>query len=685
MCWITSETIVKCTNAAQSVDSEFSITINNSNASALSITGLSKLVDPFIVGNESAIGVGFRDLYGTVYYGSFNSEQVSEFSFTSQVSTFQSLTEFKTDKFAISFDISVVGGILRNSFSENFMNYPQTPQNLCNDDGDCAAGTCVASYCKWYEDRASSVQTLLGISTRGSAPFFAFLGDSATDFSWGRDVFQNTWSCALDVNGTSYASCSVNDPLNFLPLVAVSFTNLVSVTQLLIPPVLDRTSGFYITQETQSGQLVEGVVKFLGVPYCYNGSASGSCSYASIPLVEIIPSGLQSVTQVSLGAWGACAISGGSLSCWGSFLANPQQVALSSWQAYRSVTGVSVYNSGACVQYISNGQQMGNCWGPLSVVGLLSLSSYPEFYSQTVPAQYMCPLEENLVYENLCYGCTFGQSLDFSNGQAGSFPCLDCTSLSGGLPSARGLEDAQCVPCMLGSTTSQNRASCISCPLNSFRSLQSDGITPMAECEECRPGFQASSNFQSCVQCPPGTARYSTSASCAACPSGSTPSGDQGMCITCPQPQILVGTIPNIVCVPCPLGQNAFQGMCRNCETPLIRSQSMFDCASCPEGTQPSPDFTECVPCPPFTVRKNTSRCYACPSGSYASDDQTQCLPEKRKEREILSLGKTASICTGLLVISACAILSSLKKLTNGQSLLGYVMGFLIMAGALLI
>ena len=639
VCWISSETIVKCTNAARSVDSEFSISSSG--------TELSKLVDPFLVGNESAIGVGFRDLYGTVYYGSFNTEQITEFSFTSQVSAFQSLSQFKTDNFAISFDISVVGEILQKN-------------NL------------------------SSKSTLLGISTRAIAPLFAFLGDSATNISWGRDVFQNTWSCALDVNGTTYASCSVNDPLNFSPLVAQSFTDLVSVTQLKIPPTLDRTSGFYITQETQSGQLVDGVVKFLGVPYCYNGSASGSCSFASIPLVETIPSGLFSVTQVSLGTWGACAVRGGSLSCWGPHLIIPS--APSSFQTYRSVTGISVYNSGACVQYISEGQQIGSCWGPLSITGSISLSSYPEFYSQTVPAQYSCPQEENLVYENLCYACTFGQILDTSIGQAGSFPCVDCASLSGGLPSARGLEDAECVPCILGMTTSQNKASCINCPLNSYRSLQSDGVTPMTQCEECRPGFQASSNFQSCEQCPQGTARYLTSASCAACPPGSTPSADQTMCITCPQPQILVGTLPNIFCAPCPLGQHAFEGTCVNCETPTFRSESMLDCASCPAGFQPFPDFTRCIPCPPFTVRKNTSRCYSCPSGSYASEDQTECLQlEKRKLNEVLSPGKTASICTGLLVVSACAILSSIKKLTPGQSLLGYVMGFLIMAGALLI
>ena len=682
MCWISSETIVKCTNADQSVDSEFSLSNNNS---VSSITGLRKVVDPLVVGNEFAIGVGFRDLYGTIFYGSFNTEQITEFSFSSQVLTFQSLTQFKTDNYAISLDISVVGEIIRNSFSENFMFYPQTPQNLCNNDEECALGTCFNSYCRWYEDTAFSEHTLLGIPTRIQSPFFAFLGESSTNFSWGRDPFQNTWSCALNVKDTGFASCSFNDPLNFSPNVEVSFTNLISVSQLLIPPTLDRTSGLYITQETQSGQLVDGVVKFLGVPYCYNGSASGSCSFASIPLVESIPSGLQSVTQVSLGAWGACAVAGGSLSCWGPYLAfNP--AASSLWQNYRSVTGISVYNSGACVQYISSGQQVGYCWGPLSITGTISLSSYAYFYSQTVPAQFMCPSEENLVYENLCYECTFGQILDSLNGQAGSFPCLDCSSLSGGYPSARGLEDSQCVPCVLGKTTSQNKETCIFCPLNSFRGLQSDGITSMTQCEECRPGFQASSDFQSCVQCPPGTARYPTSISCSACPQGSTPSGDQSMCITCPQPQILVGTLPSILCAPCPLGQHAFEGQCVNCETPTIRSQSMFDCASCPEGTQPSPDFTQCVPCPPFTIRKNTSRCYFCPSGSYASEDQTECLLSgKRKINEVLSPAKTASICTGLLVVSACAILSSLKKLTHGQSFLGYVMGFLIMAGAFLV
>jgi hypothetical protein len=681
VCWVNSETSIKCTNA-QSINSEFSV-------SGLSLGSLSssislKLVDPLVVGNESALGVGFRDLYGNIYYGSFNTNQVFAFSFSSQVAQFQSLSSFKTDDFNITYDISVVGKVLFKSFTQNALVIGE----FCNNDGDCAAGTCVgppgSGYCHSYEDQTRSEHLLLGIPTRVLSPYFAFLGESASNFSWGRDVFQNTWSCVLDIKDSSFASCSFNDQSNnFAPSVAVSFTTLQSISQLLYPPSLDRTSGLYITQEMQGPDLVNGVVKFLGVPYCYQGSSTGSCSYASYPYVESISGGLNGATQVSLGAWGACAVAGDSLTCWG---ANMHLSASANvlWNGYRSVTGVSVYDSGACVQFISNEKPVANCWGPLSVIGNVSFSNQI-LYSLTVQPKYSCDSEENLVYDNLCYPCHYGQILETLNGQGGSFPCLDCVSLSGGLPSARGPNDMVCVPCDLGSRTSANGEMCIACPLNSIRTTLSDS-TPMPQCQECTPGFQASANFQTCVQCPAGTARYATSLSCHTCPLGSTPSADQSMCISCPQPQILVGTLPNIICLACPLGQHALEGICALCPTPLFRSDTMFDCSPCPEGTQPSADFTYCISCPPNTVRKDTSKCYSCPTGTHPSENKTVCVRNTNQLLKFfLSPGKTAAISTGLLVLSACAILSSLKKLTMGQSALGYAMGLLIMSGAFLI
>jgi len=677
VCWVNSETTIKCLST-RSLNYEFSVP-----ASKGSITNLLKVLDPQIVGNESALGVGFRDLYGNVYFGNFITNEVVAFSFSSQVAQFQSLSSFKTDNYFISYDISVIGTILTKSFTQDAL----IIGDVCNVDGDCAAGICVSGYCNYYEDQTRSELLTFGIPTRVLYPYYAFLGESASNFSWGRDSFQNTWSCALRIKDTGFASCSFNDQQsNFAPSVAVSFTNLQSITELLYPPFLERTSGLYITQEMQGTEVVNGVVKFLGVPYCYNGSASGSCSYASYPYVESISGGLNSVTQVSLGAWGACAVAGDSLTCWGSYVHLSATSAFLLWNGYKSVTDVSIYNSGACVQYISNGAPIGSCWGPLSIVGNVSFSSQPLYYSQTGKAQYSCDSEENLVYENLCYPCSFGQVLETLNGQGGSFPCQDCSSLSGGLPSARGANDMACVPCSLGSTTTINGELCTACPLNSFRGLLSDGVTPMPLCQECRPGFQASANFQSCVQCPTGTARYATSLSCQTCPLGSTPSADQSSCISCPQPQILVGTLPSIICLACPLGQHALEGICALCPTPTFRSESMFDCSPCPEGTQPSENFTSCVACPPNTVRKDTSKCYSCPFGTHPSEDKTTCLPNSKKLLTFfLSPGKTAAISTGLLVLSACAILSSFKKLTMGQSTLGYAMGLLIMTGAFLI
>jgi hypothetical protein len=432
---------------------------------------------------------------------------------------------------------------------------------------------------------------------------------------------------------------------------------------------MDKSSGLYITQAMAGPTQLNDTVKFLGVPYCYTGSFSGSCSFASIPLIENIPV-LQSVTQVSLGRWGACAVSGGSLTCWGSYNTNFGNSVI--WNTFRSVTRVSMYDSGGCVQYINNGVQQGRCWGPLSL-SLNQFSFSSQTYSLTQPVIVACP-EQNIAFRDICFDCSYGEIL---NTTTQFLQCLDCTSLSG-FPSARGPSDTVCVNCSLGSTTNADRSRCIACPVNSFRALS------MTQCLECNAGSQSAANFQSCVACPLGTARELGQSSCSSCPIGSIPSADRTMCISCPQPQIFVGNPP--VCQQCPIGQHAQEGACALCQTPNYRSQSMGDCTPCPAGTEPSPDFTFCVPCPPLTVRKNTSKCYLCPSGTYASEDRTQCLTTgKQSLKFFLSVGKSASILTGLVVLLLTSILRSMQKITHAQSLTGYVMGCMIACGAFLI
>jgi len=608
LCYVSNSSII-CTNGTQ---------INR-------YSSTDPVLDPYVVGNDGAIGVGWRDIYGHVYYGNFNTDQVSLFSFTGSLSE-----TLKTNNFKISLDTSLVSEILTLDASQNI------------------------------------IQTLSGVGTRIPTPLFGFLGYSSTDFSWGRDVFQNTWSC----NVNSGVKCFFSDTnQNFPPLTAASFTTIQSISEVTYAPVLDKSSGLYITQAMVAGQQINNTVKYLGVPWCYTGSFSGSCSFASIPLIENIPV-LQSVTQVSLGRWGACAVSGGSLTCWGSYNTNFGNSII--WNTFTSVTRVSMYDSGGCVQYINSGVQLGKCWGPLS----LSFNQYSfstQLFSITQPVPLSCPVQ-NIAFRDICFECNFGETL---NSTTQFLQCLDCTSLSG-FPSARGPNDLGCVNCSLGSTTSEDKSRCVACPLNSFR-----GFT-MTQCVECGAGSQSAANFQSCVVCPVGTARELGQNSCSTCPLGSIPSNDRTSCISCPQPQIFVGNPP--VCQQCPIGQNALDGQCVLCQTPNFRSQSMADCTSCPQGTEPSSDFTFCVPCPASTVRKNTSKCYLCPTGTEASEDKTQCVKTAQQSlRFFLSVGKSASILTGLLVLLLCSILRSMHKITHAQSLAGYFMGCLIACGAFLI
>jgi hypothetical protein len=570
-----------------------------SNNQQFSPDSVSTVVDPYIVGNEIATGVAFRNLRGQVYFGEFSSRQLLT------LSTFLpsgSFSLFTSNDFKFSFDRSVVGQVLESTNNTTQL-------------------------------------TLRGASIQFPSPPFGFLGKSSSSFSWGRNI-TNSWSCILSPN-----SCTFNDS-TFTPLVAQSFTTLFpsEITYMN----LDRTAGLYVTN---------GTVKFLGLPYCYTGSFSGSCSFISQPLVENIPM-LNSVTNVSLGAWGACAVSSGSLSCWGSY---PSAYPLNNdWSKYKSVSKVSINNSGGCVEYTHENTSWADCWGNLS----LSIRSV------SMQTSVLCDRPSDIIYENLCFPCSYGEIL--SSLSSTFLQCIPCSSTS-----IRGPNSNACISCGEGQTNSSDFSSCTLCPPNSFRSES------MTRCEECRPGFQGSSNRLECVQCPQGTARVLGALSCSQCLPGTIPTLDQTLCAGCPQPQILSFT-SSYTCQMCPLGQNAFQGSCINCLTPNFRSQSMMDCLSCPQGTEPSTDFTFCVPCPDGRVRKDTSRCYLCPSGTLPSLDKTSCLPILKTTPFFLSPLKTAYIGAGLLVLCATGILVSFNALNSSQSLVGYLLGIMIVSGSLL-
>lgn len=626
---------MKCSNGNSSLSPlELSTSISNS------LTGNKVLLDPQIVGRDTfARGVSFRDVEGKVYYQQFNSMEISTFSSLSVLNN--SFSSILTQNYQVSNQGALVAQLLTSS------------QNV-------------------------ETPVLLGLSPDTSLVPFYFLGSSATDFSWGRNTAY-TWSCI--VGGGNSAKCYFNDSFGvFNPSY---FTSLVSISEISIAPSLDLTAGLYISSELNGSTQVNGVVKFLGFPFCYNGSFSGSCSFLSPPLIENIPAGLQSVTEVALGNWGACALQGGSLSCWGYFPSVfPSQNV--QWSTYESITHVSMYAGGGCVEYISDGKRMGDCWGPLSLsVNHVIFETPIVNYSVTSPAFLSCSSSYDILYNNLCFPCASGFFLQtLSSTQF--LTCLPCSSPTT-LPSARGTADTQCVLCGLGSQTSLDGSSCVPCSSNSIRTVLSGGQTQTL-CVECSPGFVASSDRQSCEPCGSVLVRKQGDLICSACPPGSLGSSDHSRCLSCPQPQILLTTTSPPICQVCPNGQHAVQGFCAPCLPPTYRSQAMLECSSCPPGFQQSADAQSCESCTPNTIRKDTSLCSSCPPGFSASVDRTECLDNHKFSQDpILSLGKTLAISTGLLVFCLCALLTSLKKITPAQGILGYFLGCLFMGGAFLI
>jgi hypothetical protein len=568
-----------------------------------------------MVGNDIATGVAFRNVRGQIYFKQFLRDDIDTLSSFLPSGSF---SFFHSNNYKFGFDQSVVGLVLESS------------NNTTSD-------------------------YLRGVPLLLPSPPFPFLGNSCSAFSWGRNV-TNSWSCILTPD-----SCTFYDS-TFSPATSASFTTLYSISQLVYEPTLDKTSGLYITQDIIDGNQVNGLVKYLGVPFCYSGIFDGACSFASIPQVENIPV-LESVTQVSLGAWGACANRGGSLSCWGNYpTAFPDN---KFWENYTSVSWVSMNNSGACVEYTNQNVLLADCWGALSLT----------IHNVSLTRNDACDLASDVLYENLCFPCAFGEQL--SSLSDSFLQCIPCSSFTV-FPAARGPQDSVCQVCNLGSTSSNNLSSCISCPPNSYRSAT------MLQCLECPPGFQGSLDRLSCEQCSPETARSLGANSCSSCPAGSIPSTDRSSCAGCPQPQILVFST-SYSCRMCDLGQNAYLGQCVSCTVPNFRSVSMMDCSPCPEGSEPSENFTFCVPCAEGKVRKDTSRCYMCPVGTIASDDRTTCISVLRSQTKFfLSPAKTAYVSSGLFVLCATGILVSLKKLTGTQSIVGYFLGALVLAGALL-
>lgn len=581
------------------------------------------VMDPYVVGSMQVEGVGWRDPYGSVTYYDF-------------ITGFTQVYTLTTPKFEIA-----LGGFISAIVYQSLSSFLQT-----ND-----------------------------TST-------AFQGYGYTDFSRGRG--SNGWMCASNSTTLSctFNQCIPNPPTVVCPTLTAysplsSFTSLVAGASV---PTLDLLSGLYIAN---------GQPQFFGVPNCPQDPATAepeypqslsSCSVIVPSTQNVIPT-LSAATQVSLGNWGACAVQGGSLSCWTSvvYAANP-------WLAYQSVTYVQVNDTGACVQFIDHDfSQKVRCWGTPYIdqntttqtasilVHLNQTVSDPDTYAGLSQPTFSCSISD-IMFSNTCFACPYGYTLGFP---LDSSPT--CTLCSTSTP-VRGISQNACTTCGLGSQSSQDYSRCVECPLNSINS-----ISGSLSCQECPPGFQASADRQSCLSCSTflvNSVREAGAAQCYVCYLPSYSISPSQACAMCPAPQYpSLTSMGTVQCVACDLGYEPnLGGSCTQCVAPYIRSSDMRTCTLCLPGTEANSSFTVCEPCVGNTFRSVALQCAECATGTVPNMDHSFCESKVFKPSQFLNRGQTIYMSVGLALVVFAFATSS--QLTPPQVFLGVLLGLSIATGS---
>jgi hypothetical protein len=617
-------------------------TTENSAGPLLELVTSFTVLDPFIGGSQRAEGVGWRDPYGSVSHIDFATRVITQWN------------GVRSANFKVT-DMGFLAAISAESLTKKFIANTELPF-------------------------ANSTATL--------------------DFSIGRAVLSNSWTCIQTSGGASCTFAPCNPSTQNCPLYTsygpqASFTLLPAGANL---PTLSLLNGMYLN----SGN----TLTYFGLKTCLDNlgnlrpesfATQSSCSMYIPKGVYTIPTLPSAISQVSIDSWGACAVTGGSLTCWSHVTyPSPQP-----WLALKSVTWVDVNDTGACVQYLDNDTtQKLSCWGtPYSatvpnpspppayrtitnIVSLLpnlnqTLSKAQQYVSLRQP-YFQCPNISDVVENNLCIPCPFGSAL--IPNAAGYSYCTSCSPLT----PVRGVGDVACKTCSLGTEPTPDFSSCISCTSNSINS-----ISGYSKCIECPPGTQATANRLACVACPlinafngSQTVRPQGAPQCSLCQLPNFYISINQPCGQCPQPLIptlLKDSGLSYTCIPCPVGYQANDfGSCTQCSLSFARNTSQTVCTLCPQGYESSADFSSCTQCTGNTFRFSALACAECPKGTFANADFTSCGDVKVVSSPTLSTQQTAFLATGISII--VIIFASSSTLTHAQVLIGLFLGLAIAA-----
>ena len=180
-----------------------------------------------------------------------------------------------------------------------------------------------------------------------------------------------------------------------------------------------------------------------------------------------------------------------------------------------------------------------------------------------------------------------------------------CTCNSG----SQLLSNGTCATCPIGTESSADKLSCVSCGSMRFRN------SSMASCGYCIAGTEPSSDGSSCV-CTAG--KYLINGACSDCPIGKEPNALRTGCTDC-----VGGKFRPVAqytqCMACPLFGSCNSTALISCAAGYKINSDGTACEQCAIGTQSNADFRSCVNCASGTTFRSSisqASCQNCPSNS---------------------------------------------------------------------
>ncbi|GMH69242.1 hypothetical protein TrST_g1107 [Triparma strigata] len=247
---------------------------------------------------------------------------------------------------------------------------------------------------------------------------------------------------------------------------------------------------------------------------------------------------------------------------------------------------------------------------------------------------------ENVQQES-CTNCGTGRySLSATAGATVESVCRNCEA---GKASSEEVRTTPCPACVEGkSAPAPGLDSCPSCPAGTYSDSPAailcdlcaigkyTGAAQSTSCDDCVAGtFNLVEGSVTCDKCPAGQRMNDAGNDCEVCPDGTYSNPGSLSCTDCDHTSgyvSLAGDSGADKCEYCGPGFYADQTShtCKECEIDSYSLGGVYECTSCPSGTNNAKASTTCSPCSPGTIPTGSS-CDQCEKGKYGVFGATSC------------------------------------------------------------